>query len=242
MLPNQINAWLTDPVDYDAGLLLLRQTGYRNGGPTSFVLTVLAMGDDAYNRNRLETELRKWLRSGDPAAPSLPTNLDTDLPSAIQLSKKPTIAPVAAPEMSKISAKTDTQIMGGLMSRRGQLLDERADLKARIRAVMDDETRQTDRRDWAFRIKAVTRDLDELYSQLDFFDEYGYLPPSAADPAVIVDDQTLLLNVRTYVSRYRAKVKKAKTDAERQSAQILLDQYEVEKKRLETKLTKTDAV
>lgn len=120
-------------------------------------------------------------------------------------------------------------------------MDERAEAKSWLRAMIDSDTPQEDLRDRAFRIKAITRELDEIYSQLNFFDEYGYLPPVADDPAQEVDDHATLLNIRTYVSRYRAKVKTAKTTAAREAAQALLDQYEAEKNRLEKKL-RPDAV
>lgn len=226
MLFERINAWLTAADDYEAGLALLRETGY-----SGFALTVLMMGEDAHNRKRLDDELRKWVMLNPQTRIPVTVALDYGVPDA-----KVIVVPAVKPASEPMAVMD-------LRQRTYQLLDERAELKARIRARMDDEgaAAQGERRDWAFRIKAITRELDELYSQIDFYAQYGYLPPVATDPTVDVDDTAQLLNVRSYVSRYKAKLKKKNlTPEQRQSYQKLLTDYEHEKQRLELKLKKHD--
>ena len=232
MLSQRINAWLQSPDDYQVGLSLLRETGYADGPTGRFTLTILSKGADAYNQNRLEVELRNWLVTQKDV---LPIKLISPAIAEVNSEPKPNtpkIVSTAAPAQEPAGVHE-------LRSRTYQLMDERAELKARLRAKMDDADAQEQRRDWAFRIKAITRELDEVFSQLDFFNEHGYLPHVAHDPAVAIDDTAALLNIRSYVSRYRAKLKKTNlTPEQRQSARQLLEQYEAEKNRLELKLNK----
>ncbi|RYC69760.1 hypothetical protein [Spirosoma sordidisoli] len=254
MLTDQITAWLTSPDDYDTGLQLLRKTGY-----SSFTLTVLSMGADVYNRQRLETELRTWLEKQNtirPAAGSTapgPTRyaVDSSVPLTVAMDFVPgphQAGPrqagaqivVHEPAIGKtaVHQPAEPDRAGQLRKQAGQLLDERAELKAQLRARMDEgnsDALMAARLPLALRVKAITRQLDDIYGQLDFLDQNGYLP-LATDPAVEVDDRAALMNVRSYVSRYRAKLKKDLTPEQRQSAVQLLQQYEAEKQRLELKL------
>ncbi len=237
MLSEKIATWLASLDDYQAGLALLRETGY-----SGFTLTVLSMGEDAYNRTRLEMELRKWLdrpnnisliglstvstanRNSEPIIPEFPT--------------KPATVPVEIPK--KQASEPEPLAVEDLRKQIYGLMDERAEAKAWLRAkegIGNTESAMAERLPYALRVKAITRQIDEIYSRLDFFAEHGYLPLS--DLSVAVDDTVALMNARSYVSRYKARLKtKNLTADQRQSAQKLLSQYTDEKNRLEQKTRK----
>ena len=213
-LLDNIQTWLQEQADYDTGLALLEQTGF-----SGFVLNVLKKGADAYTRRRLATELTTWLnsRSEPVSPPAEPINVGT-LPDPVR------VYPAAIRELQQTAYS---------------LMDERAELKAQLRALMTDPGAQPVRRDAAFRILAIGKQLDSLYAQIDFFEQYGYLAPSQ-EPEADQDDHARLMSVRTYVSRYRTKLKKpGLTPTQRQEAEKLLKDYEDEKKLLERKLAKS---
>ncbi|GAB2571861.1 hypothetical protein [Spirosoma areae] len=238
MLTENINTWLLASDEYQAGLELLRQTGF-----TGIALTALSMGEDAYTRRRLETELRKWVDGQKNVSPI--ASAQSCYPKDNSVPVNPTIPALAAPEIPEIpTPATEPVAVAAIRTQIYQLMDERAEAKAWLRAKAElgntDEA-AAERLPHAIRIKTITRQIDELYSRLDFFNQHGYLPPSANDPAVIVDDQAALLNARSYVSRYKAKLKKTLTPEQRQAAEALLRQYSEEKDRLERKLSKPNS-
>lgn len=228
---DQINAWLLEPTDYAEGLQLLMATGR-----TGIVIKTLSMGEDAYTRNRLEAELQKWVAEPQIVLPIGPATGST---------AKQSIAPItlsldygisnAQPVMSQVEQDGKVTV---IRDQTYDLLNERAELKARIRAFAGDDSKHEQRRDWAFRILSIGEQLDELYSRLDFFNQYGYMPPKDA-PEANPDDTAALMNMRSYVSRYQAKLRKTNlTPKQRQSAEEKLKQYSDEKARLELKLIK----
>lgn len=234
MLRQSIGAWLLNPDNYPAGLALLQQTGL-----TGFTMGILTKGEDAYTRTRLEAELRKWVEKQNNVLPPAP--------AAARLSEENSVVPdisTKAPIIPKNQSRPDQEPDAVLQIRKQiyQLMDQRADSKASLRAMErlgNDDTACAARLPHALGVKRITRQIDELYSRLAFFETNGYLPPLASDAAVIVDDQTALLNARSYVSRYKAKLKKKTlTPEQRESAQKLLLQYTAEKQRLELKLSK----
>lgn len=240
MLFEKINAWLTASDDYQEGVDLLRETGY-----SGFKLSVFALGESSFNRGRLEEELRRWVSRHDV---SLTVSMDFAEPglaraAAVVISTKSAIGQRIILNSSQEPGNKidDSSALADLQKRISALLDERAELKAQLRATLEagntDEVKAV-RLLHALRIKAITRQLDELYSHQDFYKQHGYLP-LAKDPAVEVDDTVALMNARSYVSRYKAKLKKKDLMPEqRQSAQSLLQQYTAEKIRLEIKLNK----
>ncbi|MFD1143028.1 hypothetical protein ACFQ4C_18015 [Larkinella insperata] len=203
-LPDLIRAWLKNPQDYVAGLQLLEATG----SLSSLNLRILSRGADSFTRPRLFELLQTWLAGQVPAP-----------------------APVSAPPPASVDA---TGLIAPLQQQIYRLMDERTELKARLRYRMYDVEAEAeeDRRIWALRILAIIREVDELYSRIDFAQENGYLP-SDKDPEETRDDRLSLMNVRTYISRYRKKLKQATSDQEKDSCMQLLQHYEAERKRLE---------
>lgn len=237
MLRESISSWLSAPDDYQAGLSLLKQTGY-----SGFTLTILAMGDDAYNRTRLEKELRAWLEKNQPA--SLPAGEPGR--AFVELARlEPLVtefSTIRSPVLAEIPKNQTTGIEPAavleLRAQTYQLLDERTELKANLRAGMDQgnsEAIMLERLPKAIRIKQITRLLDEHYSRLDFYEQQGYLPTTEA--VVDQDDTVELYNVRSYVSLYKGKLKKKNlTPEQRQRYSQLLEEYSRRKQQLETKL------
>jgi hypothetical protein len=227
-LQQRINAWLTNPSNYSEGLSLLEESGKRG-----ILLRTLALGDDAYNRERLETELRTWLGQQNV----LPIG-GVLAPGRTMVSEQST-APTTG--HARPVAQHTTAGIDALKDEAQDLMNERSELKAMLRALMlgvlmNDEIAQAKRKGWAFRILAITDKLDDIYSRLDFVDEYGYLPPTenTAEP---LDPTAELMNVRSYVSRYKAKLnKKNLTPEQRRSWMVLLEQYTARKNQLELKL------
>ncbi len=175
-------------------------------GYSGVVLSVLQRGENSYTRSKLETCLADWLASNAPVART-----------------------VVSLQLTPVGKK-----LNELQAQAFALMDQRGELKARIRAVADRDDAQGDRRDWAMGIKQLTRDIDAVYEQQDFLDEHGYLPPmTVQETATVTDDLATLMNVRTYISRYRSKLKAAKTDQARANAQKMLEHYEAERDRLE---------
>jgi hypothetical protein len=256
----EITAWLTNPDDYETGLELLRSTGF-----SGFLLGVLAAGENAYNRSRLEAELRTCVAKQE----NLPVASAGTQPGPTRYAEESAVTVAmdfANPNSVVVVDRTSgglrlptedeqrtvkNQAWADLQKQFYKLIDERKEHKAQLYAKLDDgnsDEQMAQRLPHAMRIKQITRQLDEIDSQLTFADEHGYLPPVAKDAAVDLDDTAQLMNVRTYVTRYTQKLnskKKPPTPEQRQRWEPLLLQYSQEKKRLETKLglnTHTDPV
>ncbi|KAB7728137.1 hypothetical protein F5984_20545 [Rudanella paleaurantiibacter] len=170
-----------------------------------FLFACLSKGENTYNRNRLREELQKQIPVSDPAVlPTTPADREVHRPAAV------------------LQLEQEAQ----------KLMNERVELKARLRARMDSpdaDGRQAD----ALRILAIGKELDSLFGKIGFWREHGYLPidqsPDEAQEQVLT-----LMNVRTYVSRYRSLLKKLPADSPRRvEAQRLLAHYETEKQRIE---------
>lgn len=244
MLLEKIKAWLVVPEDYQAGLALLCETGYKG-----YTLTVLTKGENAYNRGRVEQELQKWVETQNSILPigtrsGILTKENLEQPmTGFQASMSEFPAKAAAPKPDQNpSPNREPSEVQTIKKQIYALMDERVEAVAWIRAKEDlgnSPEACAVRLPYAIRVKVITRQIDELYSQLDFFEEHGYLPPVSTDQAIIVDDTKQLMNIRSYVSRYEAKLrKKDLTPKQRESAESLLKQYREEKARLEIKLSK----
>lgn len=226
-LSEQVQAWLSEPGDYHTGLELLKKSGF-----SGFMLTILNRGDDAYTRTKLAAELTGWLNSRTEPAQESPDGrhrpIDTEIGGGVTSGTY-----VSTEQIPRIFPVQVRQ----LQDRAYSLMDERSELKAKLRALMNDPEQQGVRRDAAFRILAIGKALDDIYAKIDFYEQYGYLPPEQ-EPAADQDDRARLMSVRTYVSRYRAKLKKPGLTADqRAETEELLKRYEDEKQLLERKLT-----
>jgi hypothetical protein len=146
------------------------------------------------------------------------------------------LEPYAAAEPGTDAPETPTEKPAPVLALEGQagrLMDERVELKAGLRALAENETAAERRRVMALRVLAIGRELDGVYGQLRFWQEYGYLPVER-DPDVDADERATLLNVRTYVSRYKRKLGKLQpTSTAYAETEKLLKHYEAEKARLE---------
>lgn len=221
-LRTNIITWLDEPdAPYQRGHALLQETN------TSAFLQSILRVENAYNRTRLQQELSRCLSTApvqpDPPTPILPLTPLISAPAA----------PIATPGV--------TQPVAGVALERlaQQLMNERTELKARLRAQAADPAQAEQRRIDALRILSIGRTLGEVYSQLNFLREHGYLPLDT--PGIERDDRAQLLNLRSYVSRYKALLKKRPEGHPRHAETLqLLSGYEAEKNRLELKLNPPD--
>lgn len=233
-LTDRIAAWLTTDDDYNTGLSLLEESGY-----SGFTLGLLRRGENVYNRAKLVELLGKQQPAEQSSAVQLgpghasPGRASPGPTAVVETNDSSAIVPVPKPIDDSLSTG-----IKALEQQRSQLFDERGELKAFIRATLDDDSDEAveRRRPWSLRIKAIGRAISEIYSRLHFAEQNGYLPLQT-DPSVEIDDRAALLNARSYVSRYKRKTQDTSLTLEqRRNAQRLLDQYTLEKDRLEQKL------
>lgn len=116
------------------------------------------------------------------------------------------------------------------------LMDERGELKARLRFLVSDANAAGQRKDIAFRILDITRRLDDIFNTREFYAEHGYLPSGKLE---LGDDPVTLkarqLTLRTYVCKYGKTAKDGPVD-KREKAQEKLKQYSAELAIVEKKL------
>jgi len=118
----------------------------------------------------------------------------------------------------------------------GTLMDERAELKARLRFLAADPDAGKTRKDIAFRILEITRRLDDIFNTREFYSEHGYLPTGKLE---LGDDPVTLkarqLTLRTYVCKYKRLAKDGAKD-KREGFEAKLKQYTAELAITEKKL------
>jgi len=122
----------------------------------------------------------------------------------------------------------------------GRLMDERAELKAKLRFLAEKADGQPERKTIAFKILDITRRLDQIFTTKEFYDEHGYLPSGKLE---VGDDPVELksreLTLRTYVTRYTAgvaKARKSKSDKLQRQLELLKkykEELDVVRKKLE---------
>lgn len=116
----------------------------------------------------------------------------------------------------------------------GRLMDERVVLKEQMRSLWLSGTSQGDElQDKAFRVLAITDELDTIYGQKDFFHAHGYLPDE--DVAVSQLSAAELIarrnTLRTYCSRLPRQI--IRTSSQKRKAE-LADRLEGFRKELYT--------
>jgi hypothetical protein len=84
-----------------------------------------------------------------------------------------------------------------------QLMDRRAEFKAQLRMLANSDAEQSRRKDIAFTILRIGKELDGIFLERNFYKEHGYLPSGELeaddDPVQLTKRQRTL---RTYVTRY----------------------------------------
>ncbi|MBO0951069.1 hypothetical protein [Fibrella forsythiae] len=130
----------------------------------SLTWNLLQRGADTFTRTKLRNCLTAALASLSQATPQL------------------LVAPAAV-----MIAPVDNQAL------KAPLLNERTELKARVRAILDEPDQADQRLRLALRVKTVTEELDRLYNPAAF-----EVPAKKAKPLTVA-------NLRTYVSLYRKK-------------------------------------
>lgn len=143
---------------------------------------MLCRGDNDFNRAKLRDGL------------ALP-NVDKVVDKTIEIPKKRIEEPEIIAEWRKTTY--------GLM-------DERTLAKQRLRDLPYPE-RMDDRRLVAFRILGITEELDRLFGGIWYYEKHGRVPNLEVDEEETENKPQDLLNLRTYVSRTKMKIRNAKT-------------------------------
>ncbi|NID13768.1 hypothetical protein [Fibrivirga algicola] len=133
---------------------------------TSLTWQLLQRGADSFTRPKLRDCLTAVLSAGTPVLAPAP------LPPVVS-------GHIPAPDQAL----------------KARLLNERTELKARLRAILEQPDRAAERLTSALRIKVITQELDRLYD-----------PEAFVEPAKETKPLTLA-NLRTYVSLYKKKVR-----------------------------------
>jgi hypothetical protein len=168
-------------------------------GANSFLINILST-EDKFNRSTLYAEITKLVE------------VKVTIPVERTIGNKPFV-------VSEILKQVD----------KSALMDERAELKAKLRFLMNDNQKQEERKNIAFDILKITEQLNQLELDEEFFKTYGYQP----NDALIVDDDPLSLKkrqatLRTYITRYT----KQKSNPDK------LQQYQEELAMINAKLEK----
>ncbi|CCH01653.1 hypothetical protein FAES_3646 [Fibrella aestuarina BUZ 2] len=235
-LHDAIREWLADELaEYDRGLALLVQSGYEG-----LLLRVLKRGEDRFTRGKLSGALTAQLSEHSPQAEPVASAASTSAASTVASSLADVDAPAIEP--APPAAATSANARAALLQQAYGLMDRRTEQKARLRTlaalVQDDEPARQMRLQVAYRIKELTLQIDQVYARVAYLDEHGFLPIVQTKlVSNSVDDRATLLNVRTYISRYKKKLKAATTPQTRQAAADKLREYEAQRELLEAALT-----
>ena len=177
----QAQAW-AETEDYTQGLRLwLARYG------ENITYRALCRGANDFNRAKLRTGLLAGLEDVKIQTEPLPVLEKPEI-------GKGTITP---PEIMAWKRQTEA------------LMDERLLLKQRLRELPDPE-RRADRKTTAYRIIAITDELDELFGKIGYWEDFGRVPAGQVETEAEAERKPQgLLNLRTYVSRTKAKIRKA---------------------------------
>jgi len=115
------------------------------------------------------------------------------------------------------------------------LMDERVLLKQKLRDLPD-PSRRDDRKTAAYRILDITAELDMLYGMIGYYEEHHRIPENTP-----IEEQGILypknyLNLRTYISRTRTKLKKETDPARRAALDEMILNWERQMKEIEIEL------
>jgi len=185
--------WLTNTSDYNKGVQILQQLGC-----DSFTMMLLKAANDSHNKSILYDEIAKIL----DAIETTSIGLQEDTPQH----------PIYFDTGTQVvELKQSTHNVGFLHNNIKDLLDERTELKAKLRFLAKDNAKQEDRKNIAFRVLEITSALDKIEDDNNFFQTFGYLPSGLIEP----DDEPVNLKkrqttLRTYLTRYKNHPEKLK--------------------------------
>lgn len=186
--------WLKNTSDYQKGVDILQQLGC-----DGFTLMLLQASNDSHNKGILYDEIAKKIDAIEPSSIGLQTSRIGD-----DLEIDPDV--IFKPNTESFDFKFDEV---------KQLLDERSELKAKLRFLAKDDKKQEERKTIAFRILEITAALDKIEDDKVFFQQFGYLPSGLIEP----DDDPVNLKkrqstLRTYLTRYKNHPEKLKQYSE----------------------------
>jgi hypothetical protein len=220
MTKEDISIWLnSSDHNWKEGLALF--VAYSNNKHMSRVL--MSKSPTARSMKTLQYELNKIVR----ASPSIPKPLATkkgksgqrpDLPLkpvTLKLPGEPVVNPAITALQVKIKAK----------------FVEAASIFYQLRYMKAYDCRLS-----CLRILDLMAERDKYWQQLDYITKFGALP-SAQDVVSHTELKDKLNNLRTYISKHKANIKKAKTAETREKYQRKMDEMILERDSLEAKLS-----
>jgi len=106
--------------------------------------------------------------------------------------------------LDQVEPEQKPEILAEQKNEADQLMDQRAELKARLRFLAHNDDAKDERKLIAYEILSITSRLDNIFNTQEFYQEHGYLPTGLLEPG---DDPIQLkarqTTVRTYVSKYQ---------------------------------------
>lgn len=165
-----IDEWLRDPErSYSDGVSL-----YETHGKSKFLKNLFASSEDDFNLERLYQELKKIqdaaIDSGSAGDKALTEESKVD--QELESFKRFTTVQVPAIDTSKLPHELQV-----LAAEKGQLYRQAVALHSRLALMQSDD----DRKKAAERIVHLFYRIDEIWSELDFFNEYGTIKPKGED-------------------------------------------------------------
>ncbi len=122
----------------------------------------------------------------------------------------------------------------------GRLMDERVVLKEQMRSLWLSGTSQGDElQQKAFRVLAITGELDGIYGQKDFFHAHGYMPGEDVVVSQLTDAELIARRntLRTYCSRLPRQIIRATSEKRKAELADRLEGYRKELYTIERQLT-----
>ena len=223
----EILTWLKGSLDYETGVVLYEKYG------TSFSLKRLHRmnGNTKSTMLSITYELSGLVKN---APPPRRVNIPIHSPAPVPVRPQPKITPV------KEGRRPNTPEVDALKEEVIGLLKIRDQLHATLEHV-----KKTQRAKDAKMIQVISEDIARIYDRLDHYEKHGVLPgkaiPAGAKKVIEMTEVELIKrqdNLRTYLSRYKRKLKSVKTPAKRQEYRQLLDKYQLELNDVEKRLTK----
>lgn len=181
--------WLNNTSDYDKGLQILNSLGC-----DAFTFALLSSGADNFNREKLYTEISKHVEKilwgiSETATEMVLNHLKEEITKELE---------------AKSVEPINNDILDELKVKQSALMDERSELKAKLRFLAEDKTKQSERKKIAFEILELSDKLNLLEDDKNFFLQFGYLPSGLPEPE---DNPIDLLKrqgtLRTYIVRYQ---------------------------------------
>jgi len=233
MATNEIPGFLRSPKDYSFGLSLLKTVS-----SNKTLLSILEKGESVVNRKLLLIELNKYVTipqnhvKKTTATEILPKrqtayrNVRADIVRNSEEVRTEKRVPVRTESPDSSSSPYHADLLNRIHNQRKQLYATRGHLHGRLHEASTDQARYS----IASELMSVQREIDKLNEDLDKAKSGVEIPKTVS--LMTGEEVAAIERCKSYVRRYRNKLKKAKTEAEKQKFQAFLDRYQGELQKL----------